>query len=133
MDTHALPEAGITVDVGAMQNQQETFAAIHALGQRIDAMGQQLNQRLDVLENRQKNFEIAALNSHVSTFGTLQPLVNIQNGGKIPGFPKVLPLLYSIDDATADNILAALGINLSLRTTLSFKRERIRRTWILSY
>jgi len=114
-------------NVGAIQNHQNILAAIQALGQ-------QMNQRFDTLENRQTNFEIAAVNArlfHANGAAILQRPVDIRNGGDIPDFPLTLPQLYTIDDATADAILPALGIHLAPNTPLAIKRESIAQKWIL--
>ncbi|KAK0631574.1 hypothetical protein B0T14DRAFT_597200 [Immersiella caudata] len=139
-------------NVGAVQNQQNILAVVQALGQqihdlgqqihdlgqqthhRIDGMQQQMNQRFDTLENRQNNFEIAAVNArlfHADGAAILQRPVDIRNGGDIPDFPLTHPQLYTIDDATADAILPALGIHLAPNTPLAVKRESIARKWIL--
>ncbi|KAK3362473.1 hypothetical protein B0T25DRAFT_626902 [Lasiosphaeria hispida] len=121
-------------NVGAIQNQQNILAAVQALGQQVHVMQQQMNQRFDTLENRQSNFEIAAVNArlvHADGAAILQRPVNIHNGGDIPDFPLTQPQLYTINDATADAILLALGIHLAPNTPLAIKRESIARKWIL--
>ncbi|KAK3364913.1 hypothetical protein B0T24DRAFT_683561 [Lasiosphaeria ovina] len=144
-------------NVGALQNQNNILAAIQALSQqtnqqiqdlgqqlshdlgqrldhtnqRIDALGQQLNQRFSTLEHRQYNFEIASTNRHLFLDhgkNVLQQPVDIRNGGNIPGFPLTHTQLYTIDDATADAILPALGIQLPPNTPLGIKQETIGQT-----
>ncbi|KAK3358345.1 hypothetical protein B0T24DRAFT_600228 [Lasiosphaeria ovina] len=123
-----------------MQDQQNIFAAINALGQRIDALAQYmdhwfdtLERRFNSLENRQTNFEIAAVNARLmaaNSAAILQPPVDIRNGGDIPNFPVSQPQLFEIDNAAADAILPALGIHLAPNMPLGIKRESILRKWI---
>ncbi|KAK5652693.1 hypothetical protein OQA88_10287 [Cercophora sp. LCS_1] len=135
-------------NVPAVQNQHDVLAAIQDLGQRINGLQQQMDQRFDqvnhrldqinnrfgTLQNRQHNLEIAAVNARLfmaNTAAVLQDPVDIRNGGNIPNFPQTQPQLYAIDDVTADAILPALGIHLAPNTPLAIKRESIARKWIL--
>ncbi|KAK0707737.1 hypothetical protein B0H67DRAFT_556377 [Lasiosphaeris hirsuta] len=93
-------------------------------------MQQQMNQHFDTLENRQTNFEIAAVNArllHTDGAAILQLPVDIRNGDDIPDFPPTCLQLYTINDATADVILPAFGIHLAPNTPLAIKRESIAR------
>jgi len=52
-------------NVAAIQNQQNILAAIQALGQQMNQRFEQIDQHFDILENRQNNFEIAAINARL--------------------------------------------------------------------
>ncbi|KAK3360863.1 hypothetical protein B0T24DRAFT_725269 [Lasiosphaeria ovina] len=116
MDGQALPEPDVMAaafttlstqaqrfaNIAPIQDQQNIFATINALGQRID-------QRIDTLGHA----------------GILLPLVDIRDGGVIHGFPVSQPQLHAINDAAANIILAALDLILPPNTPLNIKRETI--------
>jgi hypothetical protein len=80
-------------NVGPLQDHQNLMLAIEALGQRMD-------NRFNVFENRQTNLDIAILNSRrfaSNTAGALLPLVDIHNGGAVPNFPATLIQLHALN------------------------------------
>ncbi|KAK0741214.1 hypothetical protein B0T18DRAFT_432368 [Schizothecium vesticola] len=127
-------------NVGALQGEANILNAIQALGNQIQAMGnqiqdlgQRMDDRFDVNDRRHFNLEIAAVNARLfqaNGAAILQQPVDIRNGGFIPNFPHTFPLLYTVDNATVDAILPALGIQLPPNTPLDVKRESIARKWV---